>query len=162
TGNNTGGNNTTDTDGDGIIDTLDNCPTTNNSDQSDLDQDGLGDVCDGDTDGDGLADADDAFPNDPTEQSDLDGDGVGDNTDADDDGDGVADANDNCPLIANSDQADLDGNGVGTACDGLEVTIDDNGTIAVDGDSLPALGMVGTAVAISAGFLISIRREDEE
>ncbi|MDA9829429.1 thrombospondin type 3 repeat-containing protein [Candidatus Poseidoniaceae archaeon] len=119
-------------------------------------------MCDGDTDGDGLADADDAFPNDPTEQSDLDGDGVGDNTDADDDGDGVADANDNCPLIANSDQADLDGNGVGTACDGLEVTIDDNGTIAVDGDSLPALGMVGTAVAISAGFLISIRREDEE
>jgi len=29
-------------------------------------------------------------------------------------------------------------------------------------DSIPSIGMVGTAVAISAGFFIAIRREDEE
>lgn len=35
-----------DTDGDGIPDSADNCPTEANPDQSDLDFDGLGDVCD--------------------------------------------------------------------------------------------------------------------
>ena len=33
-------------------------------------------------DGDGVADADDAFPNDATEWADADGDGTGDNADA--------------------------------------------------------------------------------
>lgn len=35
-----------DTDGDGVFDNFDNCPTTANADQSDLDFDGIGDVCD--------------------------------------------------------------------------------------------------------------------
>jgi hypothetical protein len=35
-----------DTDGDGIIDCLDNCPTVANADQSDIDNDGIGDMCD--------------------------------------------------------------------------------------------------------------------
>ncbi len=35
-----------DADGDGIGDTIDNCPTTPNFDQDDDDQDGFGDVCD--------------------------------------------------------------------------------------------------------------------
>ena len=35
-----------------------------------------------DMDGDGVVDADDAFPNDPTETADSDDDGVGDNADA--------------------------------------------------------------------------------
>ena len=61
---------------------------------------------------------------------------------------------------ANADQADLNGNGIGTVCDGLEAAIDDNGTI--NGDELPSIGMVGTVVAISSGFFIAIRREDEE
>ncbi|SDB65799.1 Por secretion system C-terminal sorting domain-containing protein [Flavobacteriaceae bacterium MAR_2010_188] len=36
----------TDTDGDGICDFEDNCPTTSNTDQADSDGDGIGDVCD--------------------------------------------------------------------------------------------------------------------
>lgn len=56
-----------------------------------------------DTDGDGVPDASDAFPNDPTEWSDQDGDGVGDNADvfptdptesADLDNDGIGDNSD--------------------------------------------------------------------
>ena len=37
----------TDTDGDGIGDAADNCPTRSNADQADADNDGRGDVCDG-------------------------------------------------------------------------------------------------------------------
>ena len=31
-----------------------------------------------------------------------------------------------------------------------------------DDESIPSIGMIGTAVAISAGFFVAIRREDEE
>lgn len=59
-----------------------------------------------DTDGDGVPDDEDAFPNDPTEWADSDGDGRGDNSDAfpndpneqdDSDGDGVGDNGDPFP-----------------------------------------------------------------
>ncbi len=59
-----------------------------------------------DSDGDGVPDKDDAFPDDANETSDRDGDGVGDNADAfpddgresaDSDGDGVGDIGDQCP-----------------------------------------------------------------
>jgi len=50
-----------DTDGDGVADICDNCPTVANADQADGDFDGIGDACDkcpndpeNDTDGDGL------------------------------------------------------------------------------------------------------------
>jgi hypothetical protein len=44
-----------DTDGDGIADTVDNCPVTANANQKDTDGDGQGDTCD-DSDGDGIFD----------------------------------------------------------------------------------------------------------
>ena len=44
-----------------------------------------------DTDGDGVSDDQDAFPNDPDEWLDTDGDGTGNNADTDDDGDGMPD-----------------------------------------------------------------------
>ena len=44
-----------------------------------------------DTDGDGIANALDAFPSDPNEWEDADGDGIGNNGDPDDDNDGVYD-----------------------------------------------------------------------
>jgi YD repeat-containing protein len=81
----------TDIDADGDPDSSDNCLFEPNPDQTDLDQDGLGDVCDDDRDGDGLNDDYDLWPDDPKEWSDQDGDGLGDNADADDNGDGLAD-----------------------------------------------------------------------
>ena len=41
-------------DGDGVPDDSDNCPNISNADQLDTDSDGLGNVCDGDADGDGI------------------------------------------------------------------------------------------------------------
>lgn len=71
-----------DADADGVVDAADNCPAVANASQADLDQDGVGDACDPDVDGDGVANASDAFPVNPAEWADSDGDGVGDNADA--------------------------------------------------------------------------------
>ncbi len=68
-----------DSDGDGVPDATDNCPTTYNPNQEDDDDDGLGNACDPDDDNDGVLDADDNCPTayNP-DQEDSDGDGVGD------------------------------------------------------------------------------------
>ncbi len=107
-----------DTDGDGWDDAVDDCPNDYNPSQSDMDDDGIGDVCDPDRDGDGIANDVDTCPDqqDATNR-DTDGDGLGDVCDPDADGDGVANGSDNCPLTPNADQHDTDGDGVGDVCD---------------------------------------------
>ena len=69
-----------------------------------------------DSDGDGIVDAGDALPDDPTEYIDSDGDGVGNNADDDDDNDGVADDEDAFPFDP-SEWADADGDGIGDNAD---------------------------------------------
>ena len=78
-----------------------------------------------DSDNDGVVDAEDAFPNDPTETADTDDDGVGDNADAfpndasetaDTDDDGVGDNADAFPTDA-SETGDFDGDGIGDNAD---------------------------------------------
>jgi hypothetical protein len=99
-----------DTDGDGIPDAIDNCPSPN-PDQADSDGDDIGDGCDNcatanpgqeDSDGDGIGDACDTCPLDPTN---------------DIDGDGVCGSVDNCPATPNAGQEDADDDGLGDACD---------------------------------------------
>lgn len=65
-----------------------------------------------DTDGDGIIDSLDAFPDDATESADTDGDGIGDNTDTDIDGDGVDNLNDPSPNDATNSVGPFFTNGV--------------------------------------------------
>jgi hypothetical protein len=77
----------TDFDLDTIPNTSDNCPNISNTDQTDTDNDGIGDVCDETPNG------------------------------SDQDSDTIPDSQDNCPAISNTDQTDTDNDGLGDVCD---------------------------------------------
>jgi beta-glucanase (GH16 family) len=87
---------------------------------------------DTDADDDGVDDAFDAFPNDPSETVDSDADGIGNNADTDDDNDGVADSTDIFPLDAN-ESMDTDADGIGNNAD----TDDDGDGVADATDAFP-------------------------
>ena len=78
-----------------------------------------------DADGDGVADWEDLFPDDPDNWIDTDGDGIGDADDSDIDGDGVDNADDLFPTHPR-EWADADGDGLG-----------DNSDPDADGDGVP-------------------------
>jgi hypothetical protein len=137
----------TDTDGDGVIDSLDAFPSDatewidtdsdlvgNNTDTDD-DGDTVLDVDDvfpllssesSDADGDGFGDNADVFPSDPENAFDIDGNGLGDFTEIDADKDGVANDVDFRPFDA-SEWFDIDGDGIGNNTD-----LDDDGDGVAD------------------------------
>ena len=88
-----------DTDGDGVIDSIDNCPTVRNAGQWDKDRDGIGNVCDAD------------YGTVATSTSPV----VVMPTDTDKDG--IADTTDNCVTVINAGQIDTDKDSIGDACD---------------------------------------------
>ena len=141
-----------DVDGDGLTNDVDNCADVSNADQSDVDGDGVGDVCDLDADGDGLPNISDAFPLVSIEgYVDTDGDGrpddcnaacvnAGMTADTDDDNDGVPDDVDAFPEVSLGDLLDTDGDGYPNDCDatcqaaGMIADADDDGDSLLDGD----------------------------
>ncbi|MES2155101.1 MAG: thrombospondin type 3 repeat-containing protein [bacterium] len=86
-----------DADLDGVPDGTDDCPAMPNRDQADRDRDHLGDACDTDADGDGVAQQADA-----------------------------GSFLDNCPAKANADQKDANGDGVGDACQASDAVAQGN------------------------------------
>lgn len=135
-----------DSDGDGVADGVDNCPSVSNPVQENSDGDSHGDACDNcpvnnnedqaDGDADGVGNVCDNCVSDPNPlQLDPDFDGLGnecDNCDdvsnpaqTDTDGDLFGDACDTCPTNVNTG-ADQDGDGIDNACDP-----------DIDGDGIP-------------------------
>ena len=109
---------TADADGDEVTDECDNCPIDSNGTQADLDGDGLGNPCDPESDGDGVASGDNCplVPN-PAQQNSVHPATFAGDACEDPDADGEADASDNCPDTANATQENADGDSLGDACD---------------------------------------------
>ena len=98
-----------DAENDGIENSLDPCPYT---DDSNWDPRGANTQNPGDRDGDGIPDSCDPFPDAPSTHSA--GTGI---ARADEDGDGWQNRGDNCSIVSNADQLDDDNDGIGNACD---------------------------------------------
>jgi hypothetical protein len=100
----------------------------------------------GDSDGDGVPDEEDAFPNDPTESVDTDGDGIGNNADTDDDGDGMPDEyemnNGFDPLNPEDANMDADGDGFSNLKEFLA------GTNPQDAEDFPVRRKVPVAIPV--------------
>ena len=121
--------NEVDTDGDGKVDPVDNCPTVANSNQANTDGDLLGNVCD-------------PCPSDP-----------GNDTD----GDGICYASDNCRTTYNPTQSDIDHDGIGDACDGMDDSppIMSNDSYTLDQDTTLTVAARGVLINDASVHVLS-------
>jgi hypothetical protein len=110
-----------------------------------------------DRDHDGVADADDAFPEDPSEQFDADNDRIGDKLDLDDDNDGMPDAFEILygfnPLLVQDASEDTDGDGFTNREESL------SGTDPRDSNSAPAT-IVPPVVAAAVDLSGTVKATD--
>jgi len=131
-----------DMDCDGLLDSVD----------GDIDGDGVANASDAfplndsewlDTDGDGVGDNGDVFPNDASEVADTDHDGIGDNADADVDGDGTVDngVDTDGDGINNAADTDDDGDGISDADEGVA------GSDPLDANSIAFKGLAYNVIA---------------
>jgi len=140
-----------DDDGDGRLDSIDDCTPglvgwiSNSS--TDIDGDGCRDLDeDNDDDNDLVLDQLDAFPKDASESIDTDGDNIGDNSDTDDDGDGWLDSTESIcetdSLLAQSIPLDTD---LDLECDITDTDDDNDGVSDIeDWNSLDATEWLDT------------------
>lgn len=123
-----------DPDGDGVMDSVDNCWDEPNTGQKNFDHDPWGDACDTDDDNDGIPDTTDNCPN-IANPDQKDQDVFASNNWF---GDGIGNACDLCPTIFNSfENSDIDHDGKAPYCD----DDDDGDGILDDGD---LNGIIGT------------------
>jgi hypothetical protein len=126
-----------DSDGDGVNNYIDNCPTIPNSNQADANLDGQGNVCDNnsDSDSDTVMDNVDNCVSIPNQnQANANNDAEGDVCDgnSDSDNDGRNDNIDNCTSIFNPDQKDCNANWKGDVCEAFVDTDCDGRSNAFD------------------------------
>jgi hypothetical protein len=121
-----------DRDGDAVGDNGDNCPNSANAAQDDLDQDGLGDDCDGDRDGDAIANINDNCPD--TLASESFASAFASQTDDDDDDYGApCDCNDNAADQNPTQSDEPDDDTIDANCDGIDGEIENAVFVASDG-----------------------------
>ena len=133
-----------DQDADGITNNRDNCISIYNPPQEDFENDGIGDICDDDDDGDGVLDIDDSCPMGATgwtslTVSDYDSDGCADAVeDDDDDEDSILDVDDSCLYGALNWTSTVSNDHDQDGCqDSVEDADDDNDLIYDNLDSCP-------------------------
>ncbi|MEO8845994.1 MAG: amidohydrolase family protein [Kofleriaceae bacterium] len=156
----TGETSATDTDGDGIPDTMDKCPTVfdpirpmDNGAEADADNDGVGDACDPCPLDANTTNCMTADPNDR-------------------DGDGVDNSLDNCPDVSNTDQLDSDHDGKGDVCDACPLVANPGAAgcpASIYKIKMSMAGPSGTAVEVqhalvtgtgTQGFFVQVKETD--
>jgi hypothetical protein len=147
------GTSTRDQDGDGVGDIVDNCPTADNANQNDADADTVGDICDLDSDDDGVPDTDDTVLADDgvtvvSLALDTDNDGTDNTADDDDDNDGIPDTRDRRPL-------DTDNDGLDNGVDGD----DDNDGYSDASEATSATNPLAALSFPGAGVVSWVRRD---
>ena len=135
---------------DGQPDVVDNCPAVANAQQTDTDNDGLGDLCDPsnnlDVDDDGIPNSSDNCPeNSNPDQTDFDSDGIGDLCDVNSDNDPALNDNDCAPLnpAIHPEATEID-NGIDDDCNGIIDDVDsDQDGVPDESDNCPLVSNPG-------------------